>query len=98
MCQKSYEYKQDKDTQHQQLFNWYNQIYGKSKSFELVSGFAQDINGNLKYNSWTFNNHDIYGTGVRNMEIFEQNILQHILKYKFNNYQIGKEPSNGKNY
>jgi hypothetical protein len=96
MCENDFGFQKGKGTQHQQLFNWYNAKYGTSKSFELVSGFAEAENGDLKYNSWTFNNHEKYGTGERQMEGFEQKILKHVVKYKFNNYQVGKTPANSK--
>jgi hypothetical protein len=95
MCERCYNCQKGTGTQHQQLFDWYNAKYGKSKSFELVSGFSQGENGELKYNSWTFNNDKVYGTGARNMEDFEQKILKHVIEYKFNNYQVGKMPCNG---
>jgi hypothetical protein len=94
MCENHFGCQKGKGTQHKQLFDWYNAKYGSSKSFELVSGFAEAENGELKYNSGTFNDHEKYGTGERHMEDFEQKILKHVVRYKFNNYQVGRTPSN----
>ena len=96
VCQDCYQYQADQGTQHKQLADWYHAKKDTPKAFEFISGFAQEKNGDLKYNSWTFNNHPKYGTGQREMEDFEKKILQHVVKYKIKNYQVGKTPCNSK--
>lgn len=83
-------------TQHERLYDWYFRKYGTKKSFEFASGFAQEVNGFLKYNSSTLNLHKTYGTGERSMNDFEQKILRHVVMHKLDNYQVGSTPCTGK--
>ena len=77
VCENCYGYKQGQETQHQQLATWYYGIYGKSKTFSFVSGFAQKADGKLGFNSGSMNvDQTQYHTTDRAMGDFEQKVVQ----------------------
>jgi hypothetical protein len=101
VCEDCYGFKAGKETQHEQLCNWYYGIYGDSKSFALTSGFAQLADGTFKYNSSTYNEKlkygDLeYGNGKRCMNDLEQKIVQEVVTNKHSTYNVVKALSQGK--
>lgn len=101
VCQNCYGFQDGNGTQHEQLCKWYYKIYGDSKSFALLSGFAQLENGTFKYNSSTYNEKLMYGNleygdGKRLMNELEQKIVQEVVTNKQRTYNIVKAISQGK--
>lgn len=101
VCQNCYGFQQGNGTQHEQLCKWYYKIYGDSKSFALLSGFARAKDGSFKYNSSTYNQKLMYGNveysdGNRIMNELEQKIVQEVVINKHRTYDIVKAISQGK--
>lgn len=100
VCQDCYGYKSGQGTQHEQLCKWYYGIYGDSKAFALVSGFAQKDDGSFGYNSSTYNEKIMYGDvdygdGKRYMNELEQRIVQEVVTNKRHSYNVAKAISQG---
>ncbi len=101
VCQNCYGFQDGNGTQHEQLCKWYYKIYGDSKTFALLSGFAQLENGTFKYNSSTYNEKLMYGNleygdGKRLMNELEQKIVQEVVTNKQRTYNVVKAISQGK--
>lgn len=101
VCQECYGFQQGNGTQHAQLCKWYFKIYGDSKAFALISGFAQEEEGAFKYNSSTYNEKLMYGdldysNGERIMNAMEQKIVQEVVSNKHRSYNIVRAISQGK--
>jgi hypothetical protein len=101
VCQDCYGFQGGNGTQHEQLCKWYYKIYGDSKSFALLSGFAQLENGTFRYNSSTYNEKLMYGNleygdGKRVMNELEQKIVQEVVTNKHRTYNVVKAISQGK--
>ncbi len=92
LCRKCYGYKENGDTQHQQLLNWYYGQYGDSKQFRTATGFCQRENGELGYNSITLNEKNEYGLRSKEMLPFEQNVVKIVVDGKLNSYIVGTDP------
>ena len=88
VCESCYGYQTGRGTRHQQLHDWYFRIYGTSKQFILVSGFAQEQDGNFKFNSSTFNETGPYSSGKRGLLPFEQRLIPHIVNWQLANFQV----------
>ncbi|CAF1426713.1 unnamed protein product, partial [Rotaria sordida] len=64
VCENCYGYQEKKDgTQHEQLEQWYYNIYGKSKQYRLASGFSMKDDGSLGFNSVSKNGRGPYTDG-----------------------------------
>ena len=87
VCEKHFGYQRGHGTQHQQLEAWYYKIYSKSKDFSLVSGFSQKPNGSLGYNSVSMNAVGPYSNNHNAMGVFEQNVVQKVVKGRINSYK-----------
>ncbi|CAF1629767.1 unnamed protein product [Didymodactylos carnosus] len=91
LCEQCYKYERNRHpqkTQHQQLIDWYYDIYADSKQFALVSGFSQDLKGHLKFNSTTLNTGHKYGSPTREMEPFEQEVVRKVVSDKLIKYTL----------
>ena len=76
------------DTRHEQLHNWYYDLYGESKQFRLVSGFALRQDGNLGFNSGTYNQGGPYTNNQREMGAVEEEIVRKVVNGKLDSYEL----------
>ncbi|CAF1505949.1 unnamed protein product [Adineta steineri] len=91
VCELCYKYKGPAHgTQHQQLADWYFSIYGDRKSFKFTSGFSAKIDGQLGFNSKTFNKSSScpYHTEKKTMGPLEQEAVQNVVKGKLDSYKL----------
>ncbi|CAF5180408.1 unnamed protein product [Rotaria magnacalcarata] len=91
LCEKCYEYRgSDHGIQHKQLADWYFGIYGDEKSFLFTSGFYKKVDGELGFNSSTFNSIRScpYHTDDRTMGQLEQDVVRQVIQDKLDTYIV----------
>ena len=87
VCENCYGYRVNGDTQHNQLLQWYYNIYGKSKQFRCVSGFSQRADGTLGFNSYSQNTTGFYTDNINTMGDIEQRIVRKVVKEPLYSYE-----------
>ena len=91
VCEKCYGYNKSNGlTQHKQLADWYYGIYGDKKSYSFTSGFSIKADGQLGFNSTTFNamSRCPYHTDNRTMGKLEQDVIQQVVLDKLDSYTV----------
>lgn len=88
VCERHYGYQKGLDSQHEQLHKWYFSLYGESKQFPVVSGFALKADGTLGFNSLTFNAKGPYTDHQKEMGVLEQNIVRVVVEGKLDSYKL----------
>ncbi len=90
VCENCYGYRKSQGTQHQQLADWYFGIYDDTKSFIFTSGFYIKEDGQLGFNSNTFNASSScpYRTTNRKMGQLEEDIVRQVVQGKLDSYSV----------
>jgi hypothetical protein len=87
VCEECYGYRRDRNkTQHDQLLEWYYNIYGESKQYRFVSGFSLKDDGSLGFNSVSMNTTGPYATRDRHMNPLEQSAVKAVVEGKLDSY------------
>ena len=77
-------------TLHSQLAGWYFQNHGDQKSIRFITGFSCKDNGDLGFNSYTFNTNPSspFYTSDRSMDQLEQDIVRQVVQSKLDSYEV----------
>lgn len=88
VCESHYGHRSGSGSQHNQLHNWYYGLYGESKQFRLVSGFALRQDGNLGFNSWSKNSGGPYTNNHNEMSDVEKEVVRKVVEGKLDSYEL----------
>jgi hypothetical protein len=86
LCDNCFNYKPTAGKRHEQLMQWYYDMYGALKDFRLTSGFYSKVDGSLEFNSWPQNGPGLYTDNINQMNICEQDVLRKVINGQLDSY------------
>lgn len=88
LCESCYNYQPNAGLRHQQLTQWYYDMYGTSKQFHLVSGFYVKADGSLEFNTWSQRGPGLYTDNTNQMNACEQDVIRRVINGKLDSYIV----------
>jgi hypothetical protein len=85
-CDSCFDYQPIAGARHEQLMQWYYDMYGALKDFRLTSGFYSKADGSLEFNSWSHNGLGLYTNNINQMNLCEQDVLRKVINGQLNSY------------
>ena len=88
LCGSCYNYQPNAGLRHEQLMQWYYDMYGTSKQFHLVSGFYVKADGSLEFNTWSQRGPGLYTDNTNQMNACEQDVIRRVINGKLDSYIV----------
>jgi hypothetical protein len=86
LCDSCFDYQSRVGTRHEQLMQWYYDMYGPSKQYRLASGFYSKADGSLEFNSWPQNGPGLYTNNINQMNVCEEDVLRRVINGQLESY------------
>ena len=88
LCDHCYVYYPGAGSRHEQLMQWYYNMYGSTKQFSLVSGFYVRPDGTFQFNAWQQNIPGLYTDAVNDMDVCEQDVIRQVVQGQTDSYAV----------
>lgn len=86
LCDSCYDYQPNAGLRHEQLVQWYYDIYRTQRQFRLLSGFYSKTDGSLEFNSWSQNRPGLYTDNITQMNACEQDVIRKVIAGQLESY------------